>query len=91
MEMEGKMEFVSRKKRRRPCCDMSVSPGLLYTVMKIRPGFLQPKYYCGQSVQEDDWSRCQKCETVYYEACFVFLGSCKAKEFNDPAISATSI
>jgi len=39
IEMESKMKFVSRKKQRRPCCDVSISPGLLYTVMKIRPGF----------------------------------------------------
>jgi hypothetical protein len=43
MEMEGKMKFVSRKKQRRPCCDMSVSPGLLYTVMTTRPVDLQPE------------------------------------------------
>jgi len=43
MEMEGKMKFVSRKKQRRPCCDVSISPGLLHTVMKIRPGVLKPK------------------------------------------------
>jgi hypothetical protein len=91
MEMEGKMNFISRMKQRRPCCDKSVSPGLLYTVMKIRPGVLQPKYYCEESVQKDDWSKCQRCGTVYYEACFGFLGSCKAKELNDPAISATSV
>ena len=89
--MEGKMKFVSSKKQRRPCCDMSLYAGLLYTVMKIRPGVLQPKYYCGQRVQEDDWNSCQKCGTVYYEACFGFLGSCKAKELNDPDISATSV
>jgi hypothetical protein len=59
--------------------------------MKIRPGFLQPKYYCGQSVREDDWSKCQTCGTVYYEACFGFLGSCKSKERKDPTISATYV
>jgi len=42
-------------------------------------------------VQEDDWSRCQKCGTVYCEACFGFLGSCRVKELNDSAISATSV
>jgi hypothetical protein len=43
MEMEGKMKFVSRMKQCRPCCDMSVSPRLLCTVMKVGPRVLQPK------------------------------------------------
>ena len=45
MEMEGKIKFFSRRKQRRHYRDKSVSPGFLYTLMKIYPESLQPKYY----------------------------------------------